>query len=206
MAAFLGQCRLPDASRCADSDCGNLPMRRGCLDQHGPRYCGGAASGSLDGCCAIVSWGYLVRRALLPVLDATPAGRAVLLGTRALEIPGTCNDWSGRTRSIVRFTAVKEVKVRRLEEDDWPEIYLFRSKRVRRTDRSAAPILAQRLPQASLVAFRHGQLVGSRLAVTAAVVGKSGPSPLLMMMRLCHSWRHCLLFQGGRSTCPITLH
>ena len=74
LAAFsqTGQCRLPDASRCADSDCGNLAL---CA-----AVCLGISMGLVTAAerrQGLARWLLrycvedLVRRALLPVLAAT---------------------------------------------------------------------------------------------------------------------------------------
>ena len=74
---------LPDAwRRCRRSrPRRRLPYaRRLCLDQHGARHGCGAAAGSRAMAVARVCREFACRRALVPVLDATPAGRAVYVG------------------------------------------------------------------------------------------------------------------------------
>jgi GNAT superfamily N-acetyltransferase len=115
----------------------------------------------------------LVGRALLPVLDATPAGRAVYLGL------GFRDTWNmqrlvGRADKFAA-DGHKGSKVRKLEENDWPEVISF-DRSVFGADRSALlRSLAQRLPQASLVAVRHGRLVGFSLGRDGRVMTQIGP-------------------------------
>ncbi len=115
----------------------------------------------------------LVDRGLVPVLDATPAGRAVYLGL------GFKDTWSmhrlvGRADQFAP-DGWMETGVRRLEENDWPEIVAF-DRKVFGADRSVLlRSLAQRLPRASLVAIRQGQIIGFSLGRDGRVMTQLGP-------------------------------
>ena len=115
----------------------------------------------------------LVHQGLVPVLDATPAGRAVYLGL------GFKDTWSmqrliGRADQLASEGST-EVGIRPLAENDWPEIIAFDQK-VFGADRSVLlRSLARRLPQASLVAVRRGQLVGFSLGRGGRVMTQLGP-------------------------------
>ena len=115
----------------------------------------------------------LVGRGLIPALDATPAGRAVYLGL------GFQDTWNmhrlvGRSGEFAGGD-YDGITVRRLQESDWPQL-LSLDKGVFGADRGVLlRSLAQRLPQASLVALRHGQIIGFTLGRDGRVMTQLGP-------------------------------
>jgi GNAT superfamily N-acetyltransferase len=117
----------------------------------------------------------LLDQGLVPVLDATPAGRTVYLG---LDFHDT---WSLH-RLVARATgpaggdeALPDLTVRPLEPGDWPALAAYDG-RVFGADRG--PLLqhlAERLPTAALVAERHGKLAGFLLGRDGRVMTQLGP-------------------------------
>lgn len=115
----------------------------------------------------------IVGRGLVPVLDATPAGRAVYLGL------GFRDTWTmQRLVGRARWPASEEGKkigIRGLQDSDWPQIISF-DRAVFGADRSALlRSLAQRLPEVSLVAARHGRISGFSLGRDGRVMTQLGP-------------------------------
>jgi GNAT superfamily N-acetyltransferase len=110
----------------------------------------------------------------VPLLDATPAGRAVYLGL------GFRDAW-GLTRLVRRggepamLTPSRDVTVRALAEADWPALAAL-DRGVFGGERTALlKRLAARLPQAALVAERRGQPVGFLLGRDGRVMRQLGP-------------------------------
>ncbi len=115
----------------------------------------------------------ILGRGLVPVLDATPAGRAVYLGL------GFRDTWDLRrwTGSCGQFTAgaCDGILVRPLQESDWAQLIAL-DKDVFGAARGALlRSLAQRLPQAALVAIRHERIVGFSLGRDGRVMTQLGP-------------------------------
>ncbi len=110
---------------------------------------------------------------LVPVLDATPAGRSVYLGL------GFRDAWAMR-RLVGRAdgcaaAADAAIAVRPLLDGDWPELTALDAK-VFGADRSALlQALARRLPQTALVAERQGRLAGFSLGRNGRVMAQLGP-------------------------------
>jgi GNAT superfamily N-acetyltransferase len=117
----------------------------------------------------------LTRRQLVPVLDATPAGRSVYSGL------GFRDAWSMR-RLVGRAAqapqagpAAEGVTVRPLDPADWPKIIAYDAA-IFGADRGALlRRLAGRLPQAALIAERQGRLVGFLLGRDGRVMNQLGP-------------------------------
>jgi GNAT superfamily N-acetyltransferase len=102
----------------------------------------------------------LTRRQLVPVLDATPAGRSVYSGL------GFRDAWSMR-----RLVGL----VGRAAPADWLQIIAYDAA-VFGADRGALlRRLAGRLPQAALIAERQGRLVGFLLGRDGRVMNQLGP-------------------------------
>ena len=115
----------------------------------------------------------LLARKLVPVLDATPAGRTVYVGL-GFQDCWTMQRLVGRT---VRQAAAEHnaVTVRTLEARDWPQIVADDTAAFG-ADRSALlRRLASRLPQAALVAERGGRIVGFLLGRDGRVMSQLGP-------------------------------
>lgn len=117
----------------------------------------------------------LAARRLVPVLDATPAGRAVYLGL------GFEDSWSLRRlvlRQPLGARAPAEadgVLVRPLDPADWPVVVAY-DRSVFGADRGALlRRLAQRLPPAALIAERRGRIAGLLLGRDGRVMSQLGP-------------------------------
>jgi len=117
----------------------------------------------------------LLDRRLVPVLDATPAGRAVYLGL------GFQDCWS--MRRLVLDQAFRhddrersdDVLVRPLQADDWPSLFAY-DRTAFGGDRGALlRRLADRRPRAALVAERSGRLDGFLLGRDGRVMTQIGP-------------------------------
>jgi hypothetical protein len=117
----------------------------------------------------------LTNHQLVPVLDATPAGRTVYTGL------GFCDAWSMR-RLVARARQVPTaelptagVTVRRLGTADWPQVIAYDTA-VFGADRGALlRRLAARLPEAALIAESHGRLAGLLLGRDGRVMHQLGP-------------------------------
>ncbi len=117
----------------------------------------------------------LLDRQLVPVLDATPAGRPVYLGL------GFHDCWSMRRLVLKRSNRSHDrerrdsVLVRPLQVGDWPAILAY-DRAVFGGDRAALlHRLADRLPRAALVAERSGRLDGFLLGRDGRVMTQLGP-------------------------------
>ncbi len=117
----------------------------------------------------------LTNHRLVPVLDATPAGRTVYSGL------GFCDAWSmrrlvARARQMPPVAPPAEgVTVRRLGTADWPQVIAYDTT-VFGADRGALlRRLAARLPEAALVAERQGRLAGFLLGRDGRVMNQLGP-------------------------------
>jgi GNAT superfamily N-acetyltransferase len=117
----------------------------------------------------------LSARRLVPLLDATPAGRAVYLGL------GFRDCWSLRRlvlRQPLRAGAAPEpdeVLVRPLDASDWPAVIAY-DRAVFGADRSALlRRLAERLPSAALIAERDRRIAGMLLGRDGRVMSQLGP-------------------------------
>jgi GNAT superfamily N-acetyltransferase len=122
----------------------------------------------------------LAARRLVPVLDATPVGRAVYLGL------GFADCWSMRRLVLRQPLAVgiqaegsvpeaDGVTVRPLDAADWPAAIAY-DRAVFGADRGALlRRLAERLPQGALVAERRGRITGLLLGRDGRVMSQLGP-------------------------------
>lgn len=110
---------------------------------------------------------------LVPVLDATPAGRSVYLGL------GFRDAW-GMRRFVGRAdggaaAANATIAIRPLLDSDWPQL-LALDVEVFGADRSALlQSLARRLPSAALVAECQGRIAGFSLGRNGRVMAQLGP-------------------------------
>ena len=116
----------------------------------------------------------LLDQELVPVLDATPAGRTVYLG---LDFQDTWSLHRLMARAIgpVGDEAMPDLILRPLEPSDWPALVAYDGQ-VFGADRG--PLLrrlAARLPAAALVAERHGRLAGFLLGRDGRVMTQLGP-------------------------------
>lgn len=130
----------------------------------------GLAHGLLQHCIAALS-----ARRLVPMLDATPAGRAVYLGL------GFADCWSLRRlvlRTPLDAVASPEAEsafIRPLRAGDWPAIASY-DRAVFGADRAALlRRLAERVPSAALVAEGPSGIVGLLLGREGRVMTQLGP-------------------------------
>jgi GNAT superfamily N-acetyltransferase len=117
----------------------------------------------------------LTRHRLVPVLDATPAGRGVYLGL------GFHDAW-GMRRLVCRAQQAPRpqapadgLTVRRLDTADWPQVIAYDAT-IFGADRGVLlRRLAERLPQAALIAEHHGRVAGFLLGRDGRVMNQLGP-------------------------------
>lgn len=117
----------------------------------------------------------LIAQKLVPVLDATPAGRTVYVGL------GFQDCWTMR-RLVARSVpapdrgAVKSgASIRSIRQDDWPAIVAL-DKDVFGADRSGLlRRLAERLPASALLAERGGRIAGYLLGRDGRSMRQLGP-------------------------------
>ncbi|MGH7087693.1 MAG: GNAT family N-acetyltransferase [Stellaceae bacterium] len=117
----------------------------------------------------------LLARGLVPVLDATPAGRAVYLGL------GFEDCW-GLQRFVARTTAPARAApappgfvVRALAPEDWPRLEAFDAGAFGAARPALLRRLAERLPVAALVAERGGRIAGYLLGRDGHAMTQLGP-------------------------------
>ncbi|HEX7967047.1 MAG TPA: GNAT family N-acetyltransferase, partial [Stellaceae bacterium] len=117
----------------------------------------------------------LLARGLVPVLDATPAGRTVYLGL------GFQDSWSMRRLTMhdplraCGTTTPEGVVLRPLDTADWPALIVY-DRAVFGGDRGdVLRRLAERLPPAALVAERQGRMAGFLLGRDGRVMSQLGP-------------------------------
>ena len=117
----------------------------------------------------------LLEQNLVPLLDATPAGRAVYVDL-GFQDCWTMHRLVAHRVSVPHQTAVPAtVTIRALEERDWPSILAF-DKEVFGADRGELlRCLASRLPVAAWVAERHGSSVGYLLGRDGRNMSQLGP-------------------------------
>ena len=120
----------------------------------------------------------LTSRQLVPVLDATPAGRSVYSGL------GFRDAWSMRrlvglvgraAQAPPAGPAAEGVTVRPLDPADWPEIIAYDAAVFGADRRALLRRLAGRLPEAALIAERQGRLAGFLLGRDGRVMNQLGP-------------------------------
>jgi len=115
----------------------------------------------------------LLERKLVPMLDATPAGRTVYVGLGFQD----CWTMERLIARTVRKAAAEPntMTVRPLDARDWPQIVADDTAAFG-ADRSVLlRRLAGRLPEAALVAERGGRIVGFLLGRDGRVMSQLGP-------------------------------
>jgi ribosomal protein S18 acetylase RimI-like enzyme len=115
----------------------------------------------------------IVSRGLVPVLDATPAGRDVYLGL-GFRDTWTMQRLVGRGHQFAAETGCN-VEIRRLREDDWPQIISLDQEAFGANREVLLRSLAVRLPEASFVAVRDGRIIGFSLGRDGRVMTQLGP-------------------------------
>lgn len=113
----------------------------------------------------------LNHRALTPILDATPAGRAVYVQE------GFRDTWGFRRFQLLEFRTVPEPRqgVRPLRESDWEGLLALDAKAFGASRERLLRALAARLPQAALVAEEQGALAGFLLGRDGREARQLGP-------------------------------
>jgi len=113
----------------------------------------------------------LQRRALTPILDATPAGREVYVQA------GFRDTWGFRRFQLQEFRSVPEPApgVRPLRESDWEALLALDAKAFGASRERLLRALALRLPQAALVAEERGALAGFLLGRDGREARQLGP-------------------------------
>lgn len=129
----------------------------------------GLARWLLERCVADLS-----ARRLVPVLDATPAGRTVYLGL------GFRDHWGMRrfTSSSPRMLPQKSLShaaLRSIAPADWPRIVAYDTRVFGADRRFLLQRLASRLPSVALIAEQDGAVVGYLLGRDGRVMNQLGP-------------------------------
>jgi GNAT superfamily N-acetyltransferase len=114
---------------------------------------------------------YLANRALTPILDATPAGRAVYVQE------GFRDTWGFRRFQLQALRNAPEptAGVRPLREADWEALLALDAKAFGASRERLLRDLAARLPQAALVAEENGALAGFLLGRDGREASQLGP-------------------------------
>ncbi len=117
----------------------------------------------------------LTSHRLVPVLDATPAGRSVYLGLGF-------NDAWGMRRLVCRArqaplpqALVDGLTVRRLDAADRPQVIAYDASIFGAERGALLHRLAERLPEAALIAEHRGRLAGFLLGRDGRVMNQLGP-------------------------------
>lgn len=113
----------------------------------------------------------LAARSLTPVLDATPAGRAVYVQE------GFADTWGFRRLRLQSTVAAPQrlAQVRALRASDWPQLLALDTQAFGASREPLLRALAPRLPQAALVAEAHGKLDGYLLGRDGRESRQLGP-------------------------------
>ena len=117
----------------------------------------------------------LIAQKLVPVLDATPAGRMVYVGL-GFDDCWTMRRLVARTAGTLSRAVLKsDASIRSIQKDDWPAIIALDTD-VFGADRSGLlRRLAKRLPASALVAERGGRIVGYLLGRDGRNMSQLGP-------------------------------
>ena len=117
----------------------------------------------------------LTSRRLVPVLDATPAGHSVYIGLGFHDAWGMRRLVRRGQHASLPQTLAEGLTVRRLDFTDWPQVIAYDAA-IFGADRSVLlRRLAERLPEAALIAERHGRLAGFLLGRDGRVMNQLGP-------------------------------
>ena len=114
----------------------------------------------------------LKNRGLIPILDATPAGREVYVQE------GFADTWGFRRLLQLRQSVPaleRSTPVRRLRASDWPELLALDAHAFGASRERLLRALAVRLPQAALVAEEDGTLAGYLLGRDGREARQLGP-------------------------------
>ncbi len=115
----------------------------------------------------------LLARKLVPVLDATPAGRTVYVGL-GLQDSWTMTRLTGRALRIAQAER-SAAAVRPIEAPDWPQLIAYDTAIFGADRGTVLRRLADRLPQAAFVAERDRRIVGFLLGRDGHAMSQLGP-------------------------------
>ncbi|MFZ3337762.1 MAG: GNAT family N-acetyltransferase [Xanthobacteraceae bacterium] len=115
----------------------------------------------------------LLARELVPVLDATPAGRPVYIGL-GFQDHWTLQRLIGRSVPMVAAGAGRAA-MRPIEADDWPRLIAYDTAAFGADRGVLLQRLAPRLHDAALIAERDGKLAGYLLGRDGRVMNQLGP-------------------------------
>jgi GNAT superfamily N-acetyltransferase len=116
----------------------------------------------------------LIAQNLVPVLDATPAGRTVYVGL-GFEDCWTMRRLVARSVRVPRERVETDANIRPIRNEDWPAIIALDTD-VFGADRSGLlRRLSERLPAAALAAERGGRIVGFLLGRDGRNMSQLGP-------------------------------
>jgi len=118
-----------------------------------------------------VALGELKRRRLVPVLDATPAGRAVYLQE------GFRDAWGYKRFALAQKTGdpPSPAAIRPLRDSDWPAILELDLRAFGASREGLLRSLAERLPQAARVAEANGRILGLLFGRDGREASQIGP-------------------------------
>ena len=113
----------------------------------------------------------LKARGLIPILDATPAGREVYV------LAGFRDTWGFRRFQLNEAVAAPErsTHVRALHQADWPALLALDAQAFGASRETLLRALAKRLPEAALVAEDNGALAGFLLGRDGREARQLGP-------------------------------
>lgn len=113
----------------------------------------------------------LGNRALTPILDATPGGREVYV------LEGFRDTWGFRRFRLQETIAAlqRPAQVRPLRASDWPQLLALDAQAFGASRERLLRALAERLPQAALVAEEDGKLAGFLLGRDGREAQQLGP-------------------------------
>jgi GNAT superfamily N-acetyltransferase len=113
---------------------------------------------------------------LVPVLDATPAGRSVYLALGFSDTWGmhrlACREWQGRDAAVAMDRAGV---IRAITDNDWPALCQYDAAAFGADRRGVLERLRGRVPQAELLAHRGGRVVGFLLGRDGRSATQLGP-------------------------------
>ena len=118
----------------------------------------------------------LTRNGLVPVLDATPAGRSIYTALGFADTWGmhrlACRGWQGRDAAVATDDAGV---IRAIADDDWPALCRYDAAAFGADRRGVLDRLRGRMPGAELIAHRGDRVVGFLLGRNGRSATQLGP-------------------------------